>query len=287
MSASEGKSVIISGRIVWVGGDLFQGQKETIFGTTTPKIGKDGEQSVRYGFGLSVSKADLADPQKAGQLLAAMQAEAHAIYPSGHIPPAFAWKFKDGDTIDDQGKPFALREGYQGCYVFAMTTNIPIRFFRFENGAHLQVADGIKCGDYVNVQVMVKAHAAIGQGKPGLYLNPMMVQLAAPGKEIINAPSAEQVFGNVAPQTPAGYVPPPAPPQMPMMPSPVPQAHYGVVPPALQPLGNGQFPPPPVAPAAVPLPMMPTTAPNPGISAPMPGGHVHSASPFNAFPGIR
>lgn len=291
---SQGRPVIISGRIVWTKGKLFEGEKEKIYGTNQPKIGKDGEQNTIYGFGLAVSKADLADPAKAGQLLAAMQAEALSVYSSGQIPQGFAWKYKDGDGVDDKGKPFALREGYQGCYVFTMTTMHNIRFFRWENGAHLQVADGIKCGDYINCQVMVKAQVS---AKPGLYLNPMMVQLAAPGKEIINAPSADAVFGDLAPQAPAGYIPPPAPPQMPMMPTTAVVPHYGVVPAPLQPTAPGFAPS-----VAVPLPganphfpapavgvpqMMPTHPGMPGPTGYPPVSAPMAVSPTSPFPGIR
>lgn len=278
MSNSEGRVAMAQGRIVWVVGgrseNLFKGNAQTIFGSNTPKLSPTGEQQVQFGFGLAISKAELATPV-GGDLWLKMHEEAYLMFPSRVIPPAFAMKFKDGDGIDDQGKSFALREGHQGCLVFALTTNLPIRYFKWENGQNVQISDGIKCGDYVNVQVMVKSHAAIGQGKAGLYLNPMAVQLVAQGKEIINAPTGDQVFGVTMPGAPVGYVPPPAPtaPPLPvvtapapMMPAPAaPAAHYGVLPPQHQPPPGG-------------LP-----APYPGAVAPLPGT-VHQAYPTNAAP---
>lgn len=282
MSSSEGRSAMAQGRIVWVSGDLFKGRVQTIFGTTQPKLdNKTGEQTVQYGFGLAIPKAELADPVR-GALWIAMHEEAFLLFPSRQIPPAFAMKFKDGDGIDDEGKSFALREGYAGCLVFALTTNLPIRYFKWENGQNVQVPEGIKCGDYVNVQVMVKSHPAIGQGKAGLYLNPMAVQLVAPGKEIINAPTGDMVFGTAAPAAPSGYVPPAAPlapplPAAPAMPAYAPPApampaaamappppHHAVLPPQFQPppggVPVGQYP----APAAVPAMPAPGGYPMPG-----------------------
>lgn len=267
---ADGKTAMVQGRIVWVAGDLFKGQVKTIFGTNQPQLDqKTGEKQVQYGFGLAVPKSELADPNRGGPLWTAMHEEAWTLYPSRQIPPSFAMKFKDGDGVDDQGRPFSSREGYQGCLVFALTTQLPIRFFKWENGQNVQISDGIKCGDYCNVQVSIKGHAAHGPGKAGLFLNPMAVQLVAPGKEIFNAPSGDQVFGLAAPPPPSNYVPPdqptappvaavPAAPAMPGAPpvayqapqgaAPVP--HYGVVPPAFQPPAGGVptapvMPPPP------------------------------------------
>ena len=266
MSSSEGKVVLAQGRIVWVAGDLFKGKAQTIFGTQTPKMNQQGDQQIQYGFGLAIPKSELGKPD-AGAIWAAMHEEARVLFPSGQIPPTFAMKYKDGDGIDDQGKPFSQREGYAGCLVFALTTNLVIRYFRHEGGQNIQVSDGIKCGDYVNVQVMVKSHPAIGQGKAGLYLNPMAVQLVAPGKEIINAPTGDQIFG-APPSAPiVGYVPPEqpimpaiaAPPPAPGMPAPgvtvtAPAPHFGVLPPQHQPPPGGM---PIAAPSAFPVPQVP------------------------------
>jgi hypothetical protein len=251
MQQSSGKSVIVQGRIVWTSGDLFEGQLQTIFGTKQPKLNAQGQQTKQYGFGLAIPKSEFQQPGSGGaQIWEAMQAEAFAIYPSRQVPPSFAWKFKDGDGVDDKGVLFANRTGYAGHLVLSLTTSLPIKFFRYEGGAHVQVNDGIKCGDYVNVQVHVKAHGAIGQGKPGLYLNPSAVQFVAAGEPIINAPSAEQIFGNAMPTPPQGYVAPAGPPPMPTQQAPqqyaqpaaapaftqqVPAPHHGVLPPAHQP----------------------------------------------------
>ncbi|MDV7391133.1 hypothetical protein RZS08_07265, partial [Arthrospira platensis SPKY1] len=139
-----------------------------------------------------------------GEIWAAIHEEAYQLYPSRNIPPSFAMKYKDGDGIDDKGIPFAQREGYAGHLVFALSTRIPIKWFKYEGGQNIMINEGIKCGDYVNVQVQVKAHGAAGQGKSGMYLNPMAAQLIGYGKEIINTPSADSIFGTDAPKVPQG-----------------------------------------------------------------------------------
>lgn len=284
MADSNGRNIMVQGRLVFTVGDLFQGRIKTVFGTQTPVVNEKGEQVREYGFGLAVEKPNPNHPDRAhyertlanfNAIWTAIHEEAYALYPSRQIPPAFAMKYKDGDGVDHNGVPYSQREGYAGHLVFAMTTQIPIKFFKFENGQNILVNEGIKCGDYVNVQVTVKAHTAQGQGKSGLYLNPMAVQLIGYGKEIVNAPSGDQIFGTQAPPVPPGASQTPIAPQTgmlvpsaPQMPSfaqtqapqpmaqPVPQApaappqpHYGVLPQQHQPQQQYAPPAPPQMPA--------------------------------------
>lgn len=288
MADSAGKTVMVQGRIVWVAGDLFQGKIKTDMRTRQPILDQQGNQIKEYGFGLAVPKSVLQQTGQGqpGELWAVMHQEAMSLYPSGQIPPGFAMKYKDGDGVDEQGRPFSQRAGYAGCLVFACTTRIPIKFFRFENGQNILVNDGIKCGDYVNVQLHVKAHGAIGQGKAGMYLNPNAVQFLGYGEPIVNAPSGDQIFGTqappmmgsatpLAPQGQGLLVPTGAVPAMPMQPAPQPygsamqppqamapqpqQPHYGVLPQQYQP----QMPPTTVQ---QPAPQQPAVMPGmPGV----------------------
>lgn len=308
--SNDKQMVTVQGRIVWVHGDLFQGAPDTIFGTTNPKINaKTGKQDTVYRFGLAVFKTDLADPARGGALWSAMHNQVRALYPSGQIPPSFAWKYKDGDSqgVDERGGvvDYSKKEGYPGCLVFTLsTTNYPPRFFKWENG-NVQIGEGIKCGDYVNVQVEVAGQVS---AKPGLYLNPKAVQLVAPGQEIINAPSADQVFGTSAPAMPSNYVAPqvgampsmPAPSAPGQYPAPVaaqpmaPQPNYQVVPPQFQPPAGGVPMNPPMPPpmgngypAPAAAPMNPQSwAPNPGMSAPTASGPVSPAYPSSGMPPV-
>lgn len=281
---STGTDVLVQGRIVWVSGStIFQGQPKTDFNTKQPVIGLDGQPKKQYGFGLAIPKNLINDDPNG--VWAKIHTEAYSLYPSGHLPPDFAMKFKDGDGIDHNGQPFANREGYPGCLVFACTTEIPIKFVKHENGANIQISEGIKCGDYICVSLGIKAHIPKGQGKPGMYLNPNFVQLIGYGTEIINAPSGDQIFGTAAPVMPAGASATPiAPAQAPGFPAPQAAAppqqfqptpgvqqtapaapHYGVLPPAHQPAPGAPagYPPqaPQAAPVAQPPAMPPQTAP--------------------------
>lgn len=293
--AGAGRSVMVQGRIVWTSGDLFKGKQKIDQNTKQPRRSASGEPMMEYGFGLAVMKSSLAQtgPGQPGEIWAAIHAEAMTMYPNGQIPPSFAMKYKDGDGIDDKGAPFNQREGYAGHLVFACTTSLRIKYVKWENGGNIQIAEGIKCGDYVNVQLQIKAHPAHGQGKAGLYLNPNAVQFLGYGKEIVNTPSGDAIFGVGAPPQYQGASPIPlaptagplvpqpmaqpfAPPPMshppvapqpsyqPQPPAPMaPQPHYGVVPPAHHPPPGGMpmAPQPPVyappAPAGYAPPPMP------------------------------
>lgn len=207
---SEGKQVLLQGRILWTAGkDVFSGApRKDAMGK--PIMNQNGEPAMQYGYGLAVPKpGPQSTPQEVENfngIWNAIQSEAMALYPTGHIPPGFSFKYKDGDGVDHKGVPFANREGYKGCLVFALTTSLPLKFFRYEGGAYVQVNDGIKCGDYVQVQVNVKGHLPKPgtQGKPGLYLNPNLTCFLGYGKEIVNAPDAASVFGAAPPPMPSG-----------------------------------------------------------------------------------
>lgn len=268
---SNGSGLIVQGRIVWGSGNLFSGSHLKDERTKQPLYNQDGSPKIQYGFGLAIPKMG-PDGQWHPEFLKVwntLNAEALTLFPGGNIPPTFAMKFKDGDKdVDHRGELYSKREGYAGHIVLSCTTFLTIKWFRFEGGNNIMVNDGVKVGDYVNVQLNVKAHPAVGQGKAGLYVNPSAVQLIQAGKEIINTPSGDQLFGMAAPVY-QGQVEAPVAPTMPMsapgpsMPqqpayappvaAPAAQPHYGVVPPSHQPA-----PTPAAAPGGMPsMPPMP------------------------------
>lgn len=254
MTNSQGRDVIIQGRIVWTAGDLFKGKPEFIFGTKTPKLDKTGKQMTMFGFGLAVPKTINGQPNPELQnMMAAMQSEALQVYQNGNVPPSFAWKYKDGDGIDDKGIPFSQRDGYKDCIVFNLTSYQAIRWFKWENGSNVQIDTGVKCGDYVKVQIHAKAHGPVGQGKPGMYLNPNLVQLVGYGTEIISKTvDADSVFGNSAPVAPQGAMAQPPAPPFPVQQQVQQQPYPGVLPQHMQ--QQVQQPQQPQAPAGFPFP---------------------------------
>lgn len=267
---SNGNSLTVQGRMVWtLGTNMFAGKQKTNMQTKQVIIDqRTGQPVIEYGFGLAIPKIDPTTGKHTEEFVKiwqALHAEAMTLFPSGQIPPTFAMKYKDGDTaVDDQGRPYSTREGYAGHFVVTCTTRLPIKYFIWQGGNNVLVNEGFKCGDYVNVQMNIKAHPAVGTSKAGLYVNPGAVQMIQPGKEIINAPSGDQMFGQNAPayqgqvippqQTMPGQLPPQnAGPLMPPMgqqqqaqqfqpAQPQHDPHYGILPPGHQPPppGNGQ-----------------------------------------------
>lgn len=295
MQVFQGTPVMVQGRIVFVAGDLFKGKKKTEFNSNTPKIGKDGEQEIEYTFGLAVPKTVLNQTGEGqpGQFWAVMYQEAWKIFPNGQIPQQFAMKFKDGDTaVTDKGEKYSDREGYPGHIVLTCSTTIPPKFFKWDESlrTNVQVEDGIFCGDYVNVQLNIKPHPAMGNAKGGLYLNPYAVQFVGHGKRIINTPSGDQLFGNTMPPLPPGAsATPAAPTQGFLVPQGVPQAPQHQPAPSFAqsqmappPVGYGQPPAPaPVTPNYNILPPQhqPQAQPSmPGLP-PIPNGQAYPAAP--------
>lgn len=281
-------------RIVWGLGDLFKGTPKK--DNNTGQLVKDdqGNQVTVYGFGLAIPKSS---PQTT-EIFNIMQAEARKIYPSGQFPPDFAWKMKDGDRdLGPDGAPLSQREGYAGHYVFACTTQLPIKWFRWENGVNQLVNEGIKVGDYVEAQVMIKGHAPAGRGKAGLYMNPSAVRFNGYGTEIKGAGgvNANEVFGTAAPDLASGASATPVAPAGGFPTQPVP-GFGGPVAGAQQPMGSsgvqGSYPASAPAPAAAMAPQAPAQ-PHWGVvpqnfqppqQAMMPGSAPGAAAPYGGVP---
>lgn len=285
---SDGTKLIVQGRIVWVSGDIFAGSVVTDYNTKQPVLDAEGNQKREWSLGIAVPKGQLTnDPTN---IWGAIHAEAAKLYPQG-LPGDFAMKYKDGDTNDNKGQPYANRTGYAGHMVFALSTRIKPSFFVWDatQNDNILINQGIKCGDYVNVQMEVKAHGPVGRGKAGLYMNMYAVQLVGEGEAIINTPTGSSIFGAQAPQVPTGAQAPAAPampamgaptaqaaipasPAIPAAPAqaapapapaaqpaaPVAQPHHGVLPPQHQPEApQAPTPQPAAAPAPAGMPMPP------------------------------
>jgi len=186
------KVVTPPGRIVW-GNPLQPRPKKD---NNNQPVVKDGKAVLEYQFGLAIPKDQFA------ALGAVFQAEAAAISGQQGIPADFAWKIKDGDTgVDRKGAPLRDKQGYAGCFVIAVSTEYPIPVFKRNGNAFEQLTQGVKTGDYVRAELTVNGHGrAPGKNgaKPGLYLNPNMVELVGYGDEIRGAANPEDAFGQAA-----------------------------------------------------------------------------------------
>ena len=182
-------STKIVGRIIWVAGDLFNGEHKKNFNTGALEYNQDGTPKLQYSFGLAVPK------DVAISTVKLMQEQSKTIYPKG-APPSFAWKFRDGDELNSKGEEYP--EHYKGCLVFNLSTFLKPKFYVKSEGAYVKVEEGINNGDYVEAHVSMSAHPAKGQGKPGMYLNHNMVRLIQKGEPISTSAQPEAVFGSAA-----------------------------------------------------------------------------------------
>lgn len=268
------------GRIVW--GHPTKSKNKTRKNPATNAkevVMKDGVPVQQWAFGVAFPKAEFH-----AHVWPAMAAEAAALYPTGTPPQKFAYKYVDGDGVDDQGKPYSAREGYAGCYVLSVSTELMAPGVFKLNGAQYQQMDAnaIKCGDYVALGLNIKGNIPVDRSQtPGLYINPLAIEFVGYGTEIQGQGQADPMalFAGRQHQLPAGAsaapvggggavgmpgmgAAPPAPGAMPgapgMMPPAAPMAPAPIAPPA----------PPPPAPVAT-GPIRPT---DPAWIMPNPAG---------------
>lgn len=273
---SNENTAMLTGRIVFVIGDLFAGDSAKIYGTQTPKMNKAGQPYREYGFGLAVPKTAWQDPRwDATDFWNKMHQFVASKY-NGQPPANFKWKWIDGDTgVTQEGVKVNTKQGYPGHYVFTFKTTITPKFFRGEGPAnarvYTQIADGIKCGDWVRVQTSFDINLG---ANCSLYLNPQAIEFVGYGDAIVNAPTGAQIFGAGPSFVPPGASATPLASSAPM-PAQPPQQVWGQAP-------GPNGPAAPVMPA--PGPMNPghqiqNFAPaGPGPTAPQP------AYPSNGMP---
>ena len=190
------------GRIVW-GNPAKSTIKKDM--DTRLSVMRDGQEVEQWAFGVAFPKAEFEQI-----IWPAMAQEAGSAYPSG-FPPRFSWKYKDGDSIDPNGKPYSDREGYAGCHVLTVTTEAfapPI--FKWEaaqNDYRKVEAHEIKTGDYVRLNMNMKVNVPTNPTyTPGLYINPNGIELIGFGQEIVSAGGADagDMFGGAPVALPEG-----------------------------------------------------------------------------------
>lgn len=201
---------ITQGRILFTNqdGDLFKGGQKKNLKTGEMMFDPQSRLPIwEWVIGIAVPKTAIkGDPTGIGKIWTEMWTEFQRRFPSQWQqmidprtgfpdPKTFSMKCKDGDTaLDQQGKPMNTREGYKGNYILTLSTRIQPQFFIPQGGQNVQVIEGIKVGDIVNVCVQVSS------GDSGLYLNPKMIQLVEKGAAIVSGPNADDVFGQAQPQ---------------------------------------------------------------------------------------
>jgi len=240
-----------AGRIVW--GDPSKPQIKKDQRTKQP-IMKDGKPVEQWAFGVAFSKADFN-----AYLKPYFDQEAYSAYPNG-VPSNFSWKYKDGDSVDRQGKLYSAREGYGGCMVVNISTEaFAPQIFKHENGAYRQISpEEIKCGDYVVLSLNLKVNVPRDPTHtPGLYVNPNGIEHVGYGPAIQSSANPDEMFGGVQHQLPPGA-------------SAVPVSTA----PAGQPMPTGYAPQPQPMPAGYPAPQ-----PAPGYPAQQPPQPAYAPQP--------
>jgi hypothetical protein len=225
-----------------------------------PMFKADGSPVMVHSFGVAYPK-DVFN----GQIWPVMYQAASAAYGGQQPPPHFAYKFKDGDGTDRQGKSYQTREGYAGHIVVHFETQFDLLVYRQNAaGGWDQITENdLKTGDYIAVSASIEGNKPTDPTHtPGLFINPQGVLLIGHGQAIVNAPSADQMFAGQQFALPPGATAPGAAPAMPAgMPTP----------PGMAPLPPGAMPPvpgqPPIAPAAPQY--APPAAPAPVYAAPV------------------
>lgn len=267
------------GRLVQ--GDAFTPQEKDQQGN--PRVVKTGpnagQPNPQYYIGVAFAK----DNPEFPAFYALMDAEARQAWPQffpngGQCTnPKFAWKLIDGDGHDDNGQPWANREGFAGHWIVRFTNGFaPKVHFKGKYGAHEQVTDksALKRGYYVRVGGDVRSNN--NPANPGVYMNFGFVEIFAYGPEILSGPD----FAGMAASSQATYVPPGA--SAAPLASPSPATAGAPVTPVTMPSGGGA----PLMPTAGSLPAGPTTStpamPGASPSSPMPG--APTPSPATGYP---
>lgn len=213
------------GRIVWGHPMKLTAKTDQ---RTKQKVLKDGKEIMVSAFGVAFPKAEFLQ-----NIWPHMGKEIATGYPAG-APQGFSYKYKDGDGVSREGKPYNLREGWAGCYILTVSTEaFTPAVYKSENGVFRQLAEHeIKTGDFVRVSIscVLNVPKVVTQ-TPSLYINPQGIELVGYGHEIFNGPDAATMFGAAAPAVlpPGASATPIANPNAPMMPGM--QQPPGAVPP--------------------------------------------------------
>ena len=237
----------------YVQGDLYTPQDKDAAGR--PMLVKSGpnvgQPTRKWFFALAIPKTDPGWPA----FWAELSKEARAGFPTlfdaqgNCINPRFSWKLVDGDSQvpNENGKVPAQQEGFAGCWVVRFQSGFAPKCF---DNSNAPLPDGtIKRGSYIRVAASITSNG--DASKPGLYVNPSLVQLCGYGPEIVSGPDAGAAFAAPV-QLPAGASATPLAPSH-AMPAPVQQgpAGYAPPPPPAAPVQQGPAgyaPPPPPAP---------------------------------------
>ena len=199
--------------------------------TGAPRLNKQGQQKVNWYANVAFEKAN----PKTGEMIAAIFTEAARCYPAlfpfgyqaaarqdtqppihagGCIRSDFAFKLKDGDGYDANGKPHAAKEGWAGCWIVQISTYagaLKVVNGLTNNSPVTEVGSGpnhIKTGDFVVCCLDINTNGWTGdaQSKPGIFIGADLLQINGFGTHIVGGPDPDTLLQGVAAAT-GGYTP--------------------------------------------------------------------------------
>lgn len=207
--------------------------------TKQPKLGADGNQLNNWYINVAFDKQNPDTMAMVGEIYAEAARAFPQLWPQGVnfqapnfgcVRADFAIKIKDGDGHDLNGNPHSKKEGWAGHYIVQVSTYAGVMRVvdgNKNNSPITEVGSGpnhIKTGDFVIVALDFKSNGWNGdaQSKPGLYMNPDLVQLVGYGAAIVGGPDANEVFKDANRSfIPAGMSTTPTAGAMPGLPTPV------------------------------------------------------------------
>lgn len=204
--------------------------------TKQPKMKADGSgQQENWYINVAFDKKDPDTLAMIGEIYAEAARCFPQLFPQGVnfqaanfgcVRADFAVKLIDGDGLDPNGQPHSKKEGFGGCWIVKVSTYAgAMRCVNgLQNNAPITDPEQIHTGNYVRVALDFKTNGWAGDGssKPGLYMNPDLVQLAGYGQKIVGGPDANVVFAAPAAYVPAGMsTTPVGGAAMPSLPTPV------------------------------------------------------------------
>lgn len=302
---AEKKAVLItSPKMRYVQGDVFTPSTEDMQGNRMtvkngPNAGQETQAFIVVG---AIPKSDPAAVPYILQLCEIAKTEKPTLWPSLKQPPAgfppqyvqtiaqlfgcahpqYALKVQDGDGYDGNGQPNWTKEGHAGHWIVKFSQPSAIRVYeagKYQDMERVDIDKAkhslLKRGYYIRVGAMVSGNG--NDQRPGLYLNPSMVEIVHAGEEITSGPDAAAAFGG--PTITTSYTVNPPAPSAPAPAGglvPVPGAAYTIE--ALRGAGwsddqivnGGHATRAPAAPLPAPTPVTPPPVPTPAVPTPAP-----------------
>lgn len=192
-----------------VAGDVFRVNTTDMQGRplTIKKGPNAGEPKNEYFFAIAIKKDD---PKFKTEVMDKLTEAARVGFPTlfDNIGKCtrddFAWKITDGDSTKPNmnGNVPSSKEGYSGCWVLSFKGCFAPKVYSKGGASVLTDPESVKKGYYIRVYGSVSPNDEMQ--KPGLYINPSMVELVGYGDVISGGKEGASVFGKEAASLPEG-----------------------------------------------------------------------------------